>query len=80
MELKLARTELNAKPKTISFEKLLESIKQSNNAIFYFDRTNSHKDLMDAVKKFESSGLNVYFKEIRYGLDQDDYLYQAHVL
>lgn len=80
MELKLARVELGAKPKTISFDKLLESLKQDSNAIFYFDKANSHKDLMEAIKKFESSGLSVYFKEIRYGLDQDDYLYQVHVL
>lgn len=80
MELKLARTELDAKPKTISFDKLVESIKQDSNAIFYFDKANSHKDLMEAIKRFEAQGLSVYFKEIRYGLDQDDYLYQVHVL
>ncbi|GHV03878.1 hypothetical protein AGMMS50229_04020 [Campylobacterota bacterium] len=80
MELKLARTELASKPKTISLEKLFESIKQDNSAIFYFDKTNSHKDLMDSVSKFEESGFNVYFKEIRYGLDQDDYLYQFHII
>ncbi|MDR0746419.1 MAG: hypothetical protein LBE89_00820 [Helicobacteraceae bacterium] len=79
MELKLARIDLNTKPKTISFDKLLESLKEDANAFFYFDKTNSHKDLMEAIKKFEGHGLNVYFREIRYGLDQDDYLYQVHV-
>jgi hypothetical protein len=80
MELKLARTELNAKPKTVSIDKLFETIKQNGSAIFYFDKTNSHKDLLAAKKKFESDGLTVYLKEIRYGLDQEDYLYQVHAL
>ena len=80
MELKLARTELTTKPKNISFEKLLERIKQDNNAIFYFDKTNAHKDLMEAIKRFEKEGYSTYFKEVRYGLDQEDYLYQIHVL
>jgi predicted mannosyl-3-phosphoglycerate phosphatase (HAD superfamily) len=80
MELKLARTELTAKPKSIALDKLLETIKENGSAIFYFDKTNSHKDLMSAIKKFESEGLSVYLKEIRYGLDQEDYLYQVHAL
>ncbi|MDR2033605.1 MAG: hypothetical protein LBP89_03115 [Helicobacteraceae bacterium] len=80
MELKLARTELNAKPKSIAFERLIEALKQNDSAIFYFDKSNSHKDLMEAIKEFENEGLTVYFKEIRYGLDQEDYLYQIHAL
>ncbi|MDR0665217.1 MAG: hypothetical protein LBF86_06830 [Helicobacteraceae bacterium] len=80
MELKLARTELTAKPKSVLIDKLLETIKQNNAAIFYFDKTNSHKDLMAAIKKFEAEGFSAYLKEIRYGLDQEDYLYQVHVL
>lgn len=80
MELKLARTELNSKPKNISIEKLVDSFKQDAGAIFYFDKTNAHKDLMEAIKRFEKEGFNTYFREIRYGLDQDDYLYQIHVL
>jgi hypothetical protein len=80
MELKLARAELTAKPKSVAFDKLLDSIKQNGSAIVYFDKSNSHKDLMSVVKKFESEGFSVYLKEIRYGLDQEDYLYQVHIL
>jgi hypothetical protein len=80
MELKLARAELTSKPKSIAFDKLLENIKQSGSAIVYLDKSNSHKDLMAVIKKLEAEGLSVYLKEIRYGLDQEDYLYQVHVL
>ncbi|SFP30694.1 HP0268 family nuclease [Hydrogenimonas thermophila] len=80
MELKAVRTELNAKPKTISLEKIEKEIEKEGQKIFYFDRENSHKDLMEMVEYFESKGLSVYFKEVRYGLDENDYLYEAHIL
>lgn len=80
MELKLARLELNGTPKTIDVNKILDSVKSNEQEIFYFDKSNSHKDIMEALKQFEEEGLNVYFKEVRYGLDDDDYMYQAHIL
>ena len=48
--------------------------------MFYFDKTNSHKDLVEFVENLEEFGLSVYFREIRYGLDEEDYIYQVHVL
>ncbi|MGP1560978.1 MAG: HP0268 family nuclease [Helicobacteraceae bacterium] len=80
MELKLAKPELSGKPKTIDVKKIIESIKEKEEKIIYFDKTNSHKDLMQALKLFEKEGFSVYFKEVRYGLDLDDYMYQAHIL
>ena len=80
MELKLARTELKAKPKKISIEKIEEEVKKEGNKIFYFDRENSHKDLMNLVDYFEERGYSVYFREVRYGLDENDYIYEVHIL
>ncbi len=80
MELKVARTELNAKPKPITLEKLEKSLEKEGQKIFYFDRENSHKDLMEMVEYFEEKGFSVYFREVRYGLDENDYLYEVHIL
>jgi hypothetical protein len=80
MELKLARPTLNAKPKPISLEKIEEIVKKEGNKIFYFDRENSHKDLMNMVDYFEERGYSVYFREVRYGLDENDYIYEVHIL
>ncbi len=80
MDLKLARVELSQKPVTISVNKILEQIKNKEQEIFYFDKSNSHKDIMAAVQKFEDEGFTVYFREIRYGLSEEEYMYQAHVL
>ncbi|WP_456381489.1 HP0268 family nuclease [Hydrogenimonas sp.] len=80
MELKAARTELNVKPKTIGLEKIEKELEKEGQKIFYFDRENSHKDLMEMVEHFEEKGYSVYFREIRFGLDENDYLYEVHIL
>ena len=80
MDLKLARVELSQKPATISVKKMLDQIKNKEQEIFYFDKANSHKDIIAAVQKFEEEGYTVYFREVRYGLSEDEYMYQAHVL
>jgi len=80
MELKLARKELSGKPKPIDIEKIEEAVEKEGDKIFYFDRENSHKDLMELVEYFEQKGYSVYFREVKYGLDENDYLYEVHIL
>ncbi len=80
MELKLAREDLKAKPKTITLEKIEEAVAKSGDKIFYFDRENSHKSLVELVEYFEEKGYSVYFREVRYGLDENDYIYEVHIL
>jgi len=75
MELLLARENKNQKPKKID----LESIDLSNKFI-YFDRENSHKDIVKMVEYFEEKGLSVYLKEVKFGLDDEDYMYEAHIM
>lgn len=80
MELKLAREEINGKPKTIAFEKIVDQLGKDLQKIYYFDKSNSHKDLMELVEKLETEGFSVYFREVRYGLDENDYMYEVHAL
>ncbi|MFP4332731.1 MAG: HP0268 family nuclease [Campylobacterales bacterium] len=79
-KIKLARTELTENPKEVEFSKLLEDVKVSRDSIFYFDKENQHKDMMSLIKKFEKEGFKVYFREVRFGLDENDYIYELHVL
>ncbi|HIE34834.1 MAG TPA: hypothetical protein EYP79_01370 [Campylobacterales bacterium] len=80
MELKLARNELNTKPKSITIKKIEEDVEKTGEKIFYFDRENSHKDLVELVDYFEDKGYSVYLREVKYGLDDKDYLYEVHIL
>ncbi len=80
MELLLARNELNEKPKKVKVEKIKEELAENGEKIFYFDRDNSHKDMMALVDTFEEEGYNVYFREIKYGLADDEYMYEVHMV
>ena len=80
MELKIARTDIKGKPKTITYDKILSEIKKESDRFFYFDKSNAHKDLVEFVEKLEEENYRVFFKEVRYGLDEDDYMYQVHIL
>ena len=77
MELLLARQELKDKPKKIQLKKVQEELSQK---IFYFDKDNSHKDMMELVDTLENDGLNVNFREIKYGLGEEEYMYEVHAL
>jgi len=80
MDILLAREELTSKPKKVKFEKLLEGLSKNEEEIFYFDRENSHKDMMTIVDKFEEAGYTVHFREVKYGLADDEYIYEIHSL
>ena len=80
MELLFARNELNEKPKKVKFDKIKEELSQKGQKIFYFDRDNSHKDMMALVDALEDEGYNVYFREVKYGLAEDEYMYEVHAL
>ena len=80
MELLLARNELNEKPKKVQLEKIKDELKKEAQKIFYFDRDNSHKDMMALVEALEKEGFNIYFREIKFGLADEEYMYEVHAL
>jgi hypothetical protein len=80
MELKIARSESKAKPKKIELSKIDETVEKENSVIYYFDRENSHKDLLELQDHFEKKGRSFYMREVRYGLDENEYMYEVHIL
>ncbi len=80
MELLFARNELNEKPKKVQLDKIKEELQKDGEKIFYFDKDNSHKDMMFLVDALETEGYNVYFREVKYGLADDEYMYEVHAL
>jgi hypothetical protein len=80
MELLFARNELNEKPKKVHLDKIKEQLTNDGVKIFYFDRENSHKDMMALVDALEAQDVNVYFREVKYGLADDEYVYEVHAL
>ena len=80
MELKLARNEHDAKPKKTDLKKIEETVAKGGSSIFYFDRENSHKDLLALQDHFENEGKSFYMREVRYGLADNEYMYEVHIL
>ena len=80
MELKLARTDLNAKPKKIDLAKIEKMLEKEDSVILYFDRENSHKDLLELQDHFEAMGKSFYMTEVKYGLADNEYMYQVHII
>ncbi|KIM11439.1 MAG: hypothetical protein KU38_06495 [Sulfurovum sp. FS08-3] len=78
MELKLARKTLKSKPKTVALEKIEEELEK--NTILYFDNENSHKELKEMLEYYENKGYSVYMREVKYGLDEGEYIYEVHIV
>jgi hypothetical protein len=78
MKLKLARTTLRAKPKMIDLNKIEDEL--ANKSIFYFDKDNSHKDMIALIEYFEEKDYSVYMREVKYGLDDNEYIYEVHIV
>jgi len=78
MELKLAKSSLNAKAKKITLEDIEKKLDKER--FFYFDRENEHKNLIALQEYFEEKGYNVYMKEAKYALGELDYIYEVHIV
>lgn len=80
MDLKFARAEIDGKPKKVDLEKIEQAVEKQSSVIFYFDRENSHKDLLELQDHFEAKGKSFYMSEVKYGLADNEYVYQVHIV
>ena len=80
MDLKFARTEINVKPKKAELSKIEAMSEKEDSVIIYFDRENSHKDFLELQDHFEAKGKSFYMSEVKFGLSDNDYMYQVHIM
>ncbi len=80
MDLKFARTDIDGKAKKVELAKLEATVEKEESVIFYFDKENSHKDLLALQDHFEAQGKSFYMNEVKYGLSDNDYMYQVHIM
>jgi hypothetical protein len=81
MTIKLAKENLGDNPIEISFEEIMGSVdKDVASTVFYLDQENSHKSILDLVDKIQNEGFKVYQRELKYGLANDEYMYEVQVL
>lgn len=80
MEIKLARSAITQKPEKIALKDLDESLLQKSVKIAYLDRENSQKDLKELNSYYSKQGFMVYLREVRYGLDEKDIMFELHLV
>jgi len=80
MDLKFARAEITDKPKKVDLAKIEAAVAKDDSIIFYFDRDNSHKDLLSLQDHFEAQGKSFYMSEVKFGMSDNDYMYQVHIM
>ena len=80
MELKLAKNAHKSKVTTkTTCEDVLKKCTQGIN-IFYFDKENSHKDMQKACAFFQKAGHSTHLHEVRYGIDEESYIDELHII
>ena len=80
MEILLAAKELKMKPKKISVDTILKRVENKVDDIFYLDRANSDKDVMDLVEFFDKEGWTIKHRSIKFGLADDEYVHEIHII
>ena len=82
MELKVAKTDLQSKKgeTKISIDEVLKQYKEEGKHIFYFDGQNPHKDMQKAQNTIQKAGYRVQLNEVRYGLYENNYIYEIHIV
>lgn len=80
MKLKLAKQHTDEEAGSVSLKDIENLLKEKESVILYFDQGNAHKDLLAMQEKFEEKDYGVYLKEVKYGLDESDYIYEVHIL
>ncbi len=80
MDLKFAKTDIDTKAKKADIAKMEATVEKEGNMIFYFDKENSHKDLLELQDYFEEKGKSFYMSEVKFGLSDNEYMYQVHII
>jgi len=80
MEYKLVQVDVDSEAKTVTLEEVEKLAKTEKANIIYFDRSNTEKSLKLLAKYFDKQDKNVYIREVKFGLDENDYLYEVHIL
>jgi hypothetical protein len=81
MEYILAQTDVEAKQvKKITLEEIEQLLNSGKMSIVYLDKQNSEKNIMKLVAYFNKKNRNVYVREVKFGLDKNEYLYEIHIV
>lgn len=76
MKLKLAKQTLQSKAKEINIEEALEIL--NTNKVIFLDHSNTKDEISKLLDKLKDK--KVYVNTVKYGLLEDEYIYEVHIL
>lgn len=76
MKLKLAKQTLDSKSKEVSLDEVLKIILEKK--VVFLDSDNNEDDIKKIVEELDNH--KVYVNTVRYGLAEDEYIYEVHIL
>lgn len=79
MDFKLAKQTSQDKGEKITLKQIQELAK-TQEKVFYFSNENNHKDLLKLAESFHKTGRNAYLREVKFGLDHDEHIYELHIV
>jgi hypothetical protein len=81
MIFKLAKPDSKSEPQDIELDEIESRVNANEGeSILYFDRENSDKALKKLVKHFDKLEKRVYIRQVKFGLDEKDFLHEIHIL
>ncbi|MBT0879137.1 hypothetical protein KJQ97_06865 [Campylobacter sp. 2018MI01] len=76
MKFKLAKQTLNSKPKEVTIEEVIKILEEKK--VIFLDHSNSSEDITKLVEKLNK--FKVYVNTVKYGLVEDEFIYEVHIL
>ena len=76
MKYKLAQQTLNSKPKEVSLEEVIKIITEKK--VVFLDYSNNEESIKELVNKL--SDYKVYVNTVKFGLAENEYIYEVHIL
>lgn len=76
MKFKLAKQTLNSKPKELSLEEITKILEEKE--VIFLDSSNDKDEVSKLAEKLKNH--KVYVNIVKYGLLEDEFVYEVHIL
>lgn len=76
MKFKLAKQTLNSKPKEIAIDDVIAILLKDK--VVFLDNSNKEEDIQNLIKELKN--YKMYINKIHYGLLEDEFIYEVHIL
>lgn len=80
MDFKLANSSSDSEKSGVITLKQIEKEMAEGSVFYYLDKSNKEKDLKDLINKINSKGKKAIYREVCYGIGEDEYIYEIVIV